>query len=108
MCQWCLHKGKYAKNISIAGEDPKKEIEDEIRNLHSEDLGKVTKTAATLVMLATLPAAESYLRLAASWPLVFSGFVAHDLHRGRSFTFILHGSSSSAVGSWFGSVLSSQ
>ncbi|KAH9293260.1 hypothetical protein KI387_014108, partial [Taxus chinensis] len=43
-------------------EDTRKEIEDEIRNLHSEDLVKVAKAAAALVMLATLPAAESYLR----------------------------------------------
>lgn len=42
-------------------ENTRKEVEDEIRNLHSENQVTVAKAAAALVMLATLPSAEPYL-----------------------------------------------
>ncbi|GLJ22163.1 hypothetical protein SUGI_0416390 [Cryptomeria japonica] len=57
-------RNNYSSNQTTARpsrEDIRKEVEDEIRNLHSEDPVKVAKAAAGLVMLATLPAAEPYL-----------------------------------------------
>lgn len=42
-------------------ENIRKEVEDEIRNLHSENQVTVAKAAAALVMVATLPSAEPYL-----------------------------------------------
>eukprot|EP01018_Ginkgo_biloba_P033038 Gb_19780 [translate_table: standard] len=47
-------------------EDIRKEVEDEIRNLHSENQIVLAKAAAALVMLATLPGSEPYLLPAVS------------------------------------------
>eukprot|EP00252_Welwitschia_mirabilis_P021469 TRINITY_DN5515_c0_g1_i2.p1 TRINITY_DN5515_c0_g1~~TRINITY_DN5515_c0_g1_i2.p1 ORF type:complete len:286 (-),score=74.36 TRINITY_DN5515_c0_g1_i2:426-1283(-) len=47
-------------------EDIKKELDDHIKGLHSEDQNVVAKAAAALVMMATLPLAEPYLLPAAT------------------------------------------